>query len=232
MDIELFFTRDHHTIITVPDTANLADIRAALHTLIQMKFFAATTLLFSYLSIANAWEADFFAGAVSVGVAGGRGRFSCHAISNQRSASSVSFTGGNGRYLLQVFADVGCRTLVRTFSSADLADVRTAVRGFQVVRSYDLKRDEDPVGVPYYGEDEVDEFSYSEGIEPGVVPAPAPSLEKRLEGVQCRLDAGNLITSCQDCATSCVDGEAMFPESDCCVDQSNCDICRQVCYCT
>lgn len=198
-----------------------------------MKFFAATTLLLSSLtSLATAWEADFFAGAVSVGVAGGRGRFSCHAISNQRSASSVTYTGGNGRYLLQVFAGAGCKTLVRTFSSADGADVRAGIRSFKVVRSYDLKRDEDPVGEDYNGEDEVDEYSYSEGIEPEVVPAPAPVLEKRLPGVQCQLDAGNLITNCQDCATSCEDGEAMFPMNDCCVEQSNCDVCRQVCYCT
>lgn len=35
MGIELSFTKDHKTTITIPDTANLAEIKTALQTLIQ-----------------------------------------------------------------------------------------------------------------------------------------------------------------------------------------------------
>ena len=190
-----------------------------------MKFSLATTLCLSALSFAHSalgWEADFFAGDTEIGAAGARGRSPCSAISTTRSASSVSFTGGNGRYLLQVFADVGCRTLIKTFANADHSDVRTAVRGYMVVRSY-TKREvselptEDLEAEDYVIDDETEEDS---------------SLEKRLPGVQCQLDAGNLITSCQDCATSCNNGEVVYANPDCCADQNKCNICMQTCYCT
>lgn len=61
-----------------------------------------------------------------------------------------------------------------------------------------------------------------------------PGHRKRLEGVDCRLDNAALITSCQNCATSCsgdIGGPVNFPNGDCCIEQENCNICRESCFC-